>query len=240
MPRPPDASPDSARRLVAIAIALISVGTVLAGGLWVREQAITASDAQIRTQELALSRNNSPSDASAEPSVARVDASSPPRLLLSDAIYRARALQVSGSPSRDSDLAALSHQVDLAIDARPHWGQAWVVKAYVEALQTGSDHRHLSLVALSRSYSDAPFLRDAAGWRVRFAFLHWDELDAFVRGWAIEEAVWLARVDATMRKSVFASARTSQAYKPLVLRWREMRLHDGNYLAPPVARLDPR
>jgi hypothetical protein len=240
MPRPPDAPPDTARRLAGIAIALIGVATVLAGGLWLREQAVTASDAQIRTQELALSRNDAQGDVSAEPSVARVDPSSPPRLLLSDAIYRARALQRSGSPKRDTDLAALSHQVDLAIDARPHWGQAWVVKAYIEALRTGAEHRHLSLVALSRSYSDAPFLRDAAGWRIRYAFLHWDALDAFVRGRAIEEAVWLARVDATMRKSVFASARASQAYQPLVLRWREMRLRDGNYLAPPVARLDPK
>lgn len=235
MPRRPEAPSDRARRFAGIAIALLGICTAIAAALWLQERAVTSSDDQLQAQGLALLRD----EEMTAPSLANVDASSPPRLLLSDALFRARALRRAKGPDRDATLAALSRQADLAIEARPHWGQAWVVKAYIESLQQGPDHRHFALVGLSRSYADSPFLRDAAGWRVMFALNHWDELDAFVRGRAIEEAVWLSRVDGASRKAIFAGARNTNGYQPLVLRWRDMRVSDGDYFAAPVVRHDP-
>ncbi|MGK2911655.1 MAG: hypothetical protein ACSLE1_17905 [Sphingobium sp.] len=174
-------------------------------------------------------------DIVASPSVAAVDASSTPRLLLSDALYRARSLQTAEGVDRDAKLAELSRQADSVIKARPRWGQAWVVKAYIESLTDGAEHRQASLVALSRSYADAPFLRDASTWRVLYGLAHWDELDAFVRQRVIEEATWLVRVDHGMQATIFSAARDTAAYQPLILRWRDLRLTDGNYLAPGVA-----
>lgn len=216
-----------ARRLTVIAVVFLTVATVLSIGLWMREHAVAAADAGLKTQELALAR----SDSVAESSTVAVDAGSQPRLLLSDAIYRARAIQSTGGVGRDNDLAALSRQVDLAIDARPHWAQAWVVKAYIESLRPRSGHLQASLAALSRSYSDAPFLRDASGWRVTYGMAQWESLDSFVRNRVIEEAAWLSRVDPDVRRAIFGHARATRAYEPLVLRWRELRMADGNYLA---------
>lgn len=235
MPRRPEAPSDRARRFACIAIGLLGIATVVAAALWRQERSVAASDTQLQAQTLALFRDE---DASAA-SLAKVGASSPPRLLLSDALYRARALRRATGPDREAALTALSRQTDLAIEARPHWGHAWVVKAYIESLRQGPDHRLLALAALSRSYADSPFLRDAAGWRVTFALGHWDELDAFVRKRAIEEAVWLSRVDAGSRRAIFAAARNTNGYQPLVLRWRDVRLSDGDYFAAPVARRDP-
>ncbi|GLI97812.1 hypothetical protein [Sphingobium sp. BS19] len=216
-----------ARHLTVIAVIFLALSTLLSLGLWMREHAVATADAGLKTQELALARGDSVTERS---SIA-VDAGSQPRLLLSDAIYRARAIQSTGVMGRDNDLASLSRQVDLAIDARPHWAQAWVVKAYIESLRPRSSHLQASLAALSRSYSDAPFLRDASGWRVTYGMAQWESLDGFVRNRVIEEAVWLSRVDPDVRRAIFGAARATRAYEPLVLRWRELRLADGNYLA---------
>lgn len=209
---------------------LLGMGTALSGALWVQERTISHADGRLRTQELAIVRGDLP----ASGNIAVPDAASSPRLILSDAIYRARALKPQAGPGQDMLLASLSRQTDLAISARPHWGQAWVVKAYIESLGNTPETRQSSLTALSRSYADAPFLRDASAWRVMYGLAHWDELDIFVRQRLIEEATWLVRVDHGVQAPVFAAARNTNAYQTLILRWREMRLTDGNYLAPGV------
>lgn len=209
---------------------MLLLGALLTAALWFRERAMATADADLRTQELAIMRG----DVAGSPASASIDASSAPRLLLSDAIYRARALRAEKDAGRDAHLAEISGQIDLAINARPRWGQAWVVKAYIESLMGGADHRQVSLVALSRSYADAPFLRDASAWRVLYGLAHWDELDMFVRQRVIEEATWLVRIDHGMQATIFSAARNTAAYQSLILRWRDLRLTDGNYLAPGV------
>lgn len=150
----------------------------------------------------------------------------PPRARVADALLLARQAQLSQSaPERQALLDRAALEIAIASAARPHWGEAWAIAAFVDGLRFG-DSSAAARHALVRSYADAPYLRYAGGWRVRTGFATWPALDPETRRRLIDEAVWLARTDGATRDGVFGFARDSDGYLRLLLQWRASRAGD--------------
>lgn len=116
-----------------------------------------------------------------------------------------------------------------AARVRPAWGEAWAIAAFSSSLRLG-DAAPLTRREFERSYSDAPYLRHAAAWRIAYAFRNWQGLSKGTRARSIAEAVWLARIDKQLRDRVFLLGRQSEAYIPLLTAWRASRLGDVDYV----------
>lgn len=156
----------------------------------------------------------------------------PPRLLLAAALIHAQqAAAAPLAPQRAALLQQARQEIDAIAASRPYWGEADVVRAYIASLSpTG---RREALAALARSYESSPYLLSAAAWRWRFGIEHWGELSPAIQARLIDEAVWLARLKPDQHPQVMDLARGTDAYKPLLLRWREMRLRDQNLYRRP-------
>jgi hypothetical protein len=149
---------------------------------------------------------------------------SPPRAVLAQANLIARAAAIdTAHPGRGPALAQAQADIDRLLAVRPHWADAWVI-ASVVAAQRGD--QRTAVAALDRSYREAGYLRGSGAWRVATAFANWEGLSEQARARSVDEAVWLARIDKRIRDEIFSLARRSPAYRPLLLRWREMRLRD--------------
>lgn len=153
----------------------------------------------------------------------------PPRAELTHALYLARGvapLDDSKNKQRILDIAQL--EVDDAIASRPHWGEAWVVRAFIAY---GRDNKvsPAMLADLARSYMAGPLQRDAGPWRVRMALANWDAFDPAVQERIVAETVWLLQVSPpASRRVLFDLARNSPfpAYERIFLRWRLFQLHE--------------
>jgi hypothetical protein len=108
---------------------------------------------------------------------------------------------------------------------RPDWGDAAVAEAFVASQRHGiGDARTID--ALSRSYRAAPFLHEAAAWRVHVGALAWDHVPPATRGAIAAEAVWLSRFSPQDHDAVFALMRRSGGYRAFLLEWRKLRATD--------------
>ncbi|CAH0356471.1 MAG: hypothetical protein WA085_10095 [Sphingobium sp.] len=121
-------------------------------------------------------------------------ATASPRLCLVLALSKAKAATMEQDyPSRRAHLALANALVERAINARPAWGEAWVVKTYILFLEYGPNDP-ATLNAYAASLKSAPYLRDSAYWRIRFGAVHWNKLDRTTRERVLNEAQWTANI----------------------------------------------
>lgn len=187
---------------------------VAAGGLAVqREAVVTRSVERIESQAAALRANVRPPRRSL-----RLDMDAPPRALLADALFLARQGGDPSDPHRRAELLAAEAAAGAVIARRQQWGEAWVVRSLVRT-ELGGANDALALAALEKSYALAPFLRDAAEWRIAHAFAGWSRLDPYARRRAINEAVVYAHLNGASRIRAFELARGTAAYVPLSVAW---------------------
>jgi hypothetical protein len=149
----------------------------------------------------------------------------PPRALIADALYRVRAAGIlPDGPERRARLAVARHALTDALDSRPHWGEAWVIMAYLEALsdpRPGPGPGDGEKTALIRSYLDAPFLYPVGLWRTRRALPVWNDFPAFAQRRIVEETVWLIRhTNGPARAELLQRVRASPAYAPVFMALR--------------------
>lgn len=116
----------------------------------------------------------------------------PPRAALSLASMAARSANLARSPDeRMVQLRTARHFVNLAVAARPHWGNACVVDTYVTFSESGLDDPR-TLDAIKRSYDCARFLEQAGDWRMQAGIGAWPRLDNNVRQHLLDESAWMA------------------------------------------------
>lgn len=194
------------------------IGTVLS--LWVMRQESVAADLDTRLdrQSGMMSRGEAETHGLPPP----LPFAAPARAYLSDALYcsRAAAAAAARGVERKKLLARAAADARTATTIRPHWGEAWVVRAFVDMLDAGR-FTPTSRAALSRSYGDAPLLQNAGVWRVKMGLAYWDQFTPLVQQRIVEETVWLLQVTPPeTRDFLFDTARDSPAYRSIFLRWR--------------------
>ena len=212
-----------AHRIAILVFAALLVGIVRSLAV-LHGEAIVASAEQRQLDSAQMAEADGVTDIAG----AGIDLDAPPRALMADALYLAGGPSRSTSPDARRALARASAEIAAATARRPYWGDAWAARAYISAARFGETSA-ITRNAYERSYADGPYLRFAAPWRVRYAFDHWRGLDAGLRGRALDEAVWLVRVDPAVRDNVFALARQSPAYALLMRRWRAIRAGDPDF-----------
>ncbi len=145
----------------------------------------------------------------------------PPRAYLLEALRIATIVSAQpGMPDRGILLAQARRYVQVAEHVRPHWGEMWVVKAFVYSLSS----REFSAIerdALIHSYLDAPYLHNSGRWRAQRSLVEWDALPRFVQDRVAKETVWLYLVSSGPNPlALLQSARASDGYIPV---FRELR-----------------
>ena len=155
----------------------------------------------------------------------------PSRATLTDALMIVLWAQARpDDPRRAALLAEANELATRAARSRPYWGEAWAVVAFARSLQ-GAAAAVDADVALAASYRATPYLRHAAAWRVRYGLGAFERLDASTRARIVDEAVWIARIDPASLDAIVDASRGSDAYFPLLLRWRAMRENDADWQA---------
>lgn len=154
---------------------------------------------------------------------------SSPRGQLALSLFLARQSHSLPPSARAATLSRARRAADMAIGSRYLWGEAWVSLAYIES-QAGQGRVGPMISALKSSYVAAPYLKKAAGWRSQTAIENWRFLDAGTRRHAIEEVVWLALQNPRARNDIFRVASGTDAYQPLLARWRTARTHQWHEL----------
>lgn len=212
----PDRGPDRGNAIcIAGTLALLALGGVAVRDI-AREAQVGAVERVLRAQEQAAARGVS------APPFATSRAITEPRALVTRALILAReASDAKTGPDRDRSITQAQAAIDDALVARPAWGEARAVAAYVGSLGGTSGAAQPSLQSFAASYVDAPFLRGAAGWRIGYGVAHWAQLSTGTRNDVLNESFWLMGIDATNRGAVYAMLRNSDAYVPFMLRLRE-------------------
>ncbi len=143
----------------------------------------------------------------------------PPRLLLTDALYLARLATVApdNRTGRQALLNRAREEIAEAVLARPHWGEAWIARGYVESIRHpgfGETERY----ALIRSYLDAPYVHDAGLWRTARSLPYWHGFPRSTQRLIAWEALWfLCRDDYQTKRRLLDLIRASPAYRPIFL-----------------------
>lgn len=149
-------------------------------------------------------------------------AAAPARVLLADALYLAReAAPRLPDARRRAMIERARYDVRQLLDIRPHWGEAWIVMAYLDSLSSSS-FGSAEANAIAHSYLDAPLIPDAGMWRVERGLANFDAFPVAMQSRIVDETVWLIRnKDGPARTALFQMARESDAYRDVFLRWRE-------------------
>jgi hypothetical protein len=111
--------------------------------------------------------------------------------------------QAAASP-RPLQPRALAHADALLAQVRrvrPEAPGASLLAVRADLVRHGSP-RPATVAAFARSYDQAGFLRDEGMWRLAFAAVYWRVLPEKTRTAAVNEAVWLARIDGRLRTAV--------------------------------------
>lgn len=154
------------------------------------------------------------------------DTATPTRKLTQALALARQAAKVEGPQRKQLAAEALALLAPLQT-ARPWWGEAGAVEAYARTLH--GDPEGEVVVALARSYADTPYLRESGLWRWGAALDHWQALDPETRRRAIDEAVWLTRLDPSLPDRVMAPVRGTPAYRPLLARLLQQRVGDTGF-----------
>lgn len=200
------------RRPPPVLIAAIVVGAAAAGADLHEERQVYAAAEAATDQSLALAQGGQ-----ARRAAAALHAASSPRADVYDAIRLARDAsgQPPGSDRRTALLQLAKSATAAGTAARPGWGEAQVVRAYVEGL--AGDNRQ-AVNALSASYESAPYIRHSAFWRIGFGVTHWQDLGPATQARVVDEGLWLRSVAPERRDEINAFLRNSPAYLTFVLR----------------------
>ena len=191
-------------------------------GVWRAEQTASA-------QSLALARGDHDAAVAEE----RADASgAAPRAQVYHALMLARTASVAQPPRRQSLLNAAARSIAIAERARPDWGEALVIDAYIGTLAEGDALSARTIAVLSASYRAAPYLHDAGAWRARAGLALWSRLPADAQGHVIDEAVWTARLSSAAGSTLFDAARASPGYARFATAWLANRRSDRDIAAP--------
>lgn len=210
-----------ARNPSEILLALASAAVAVSGYSIAREWGIDTSRSAIERQSLQMAQED---DRWRSTPIDAPDSAAPARTLIADALATARV--ASALPVGDRRAALLTRarlEIETARQRRPHWGDAWVLSAFIYSLQTQgmSEEERLALI---RSYLDAPLLRDGGLWRTTRVLNHWNAFPRSVQDDAITETAWLLRVvRSDQRAALFEAVRQSPAYVPIFRRWSAMR-----------------
>lgn len=155
-----------------------------------------------------------------------LDLSLPARALLPAAMLRARiAVSARQGPAQRAQLDQALVAIDAALVRRPRWGEAHVARAFILSHLDGPGSPR-ALAAFSRGYLDAPYLRQAARWRLGFGLSQWSALTPAVQQRWVNEAIWHVRLEPDDLSPLFAAVRGTGAYLPLMLGWRDVRSRD--------------
>jgi len=207
---------------MAIALALAAVGSLLLSVVTiVREREVLVTSQLLSRGIATLDRGGY-----ARTAEARVEPDSQARVLLAHALLQSRA--ASAQPIGQIRTGMLNDARKAATAAggiRPGWGETDLVLAYVASLENINS---AVILHLSRSYRNAPFLIDAASWRVREGLVSWDQLDQATKTRVVKEAVMIARLKSDLREPIFDLARASDAYVSLSVEWHRLRLRDAD------------
>lgn len=184
--------------------------------LWSLRQERIVADYQLRLDEQLF-----PDGTMHRPDFQPVPALAPPRALLAEGLYRARvAGTMPDTLQRRTEIAQARVAIAQAVDSRPHWGEAWVVSAYIESLalpRLGAPEKN----ALIRSYLDAPFLYPGGLWRTQRGISNWGAFSGFTQNRIADEMVWLIRQSGGQTRSdLLEFVRNSPAYRAVFLRLR--------------------
>ncbi|HEX7857271.1 MAG TPA: hypothetical protein VF503_26615 [Sphingobium sp.] len=197
---------------VIIALAVVA----MTASLWSLRQETLVTQYQYRVDNQIL-----PDGTMQPPAFPPLPAAAPPRTLVAEALYRARVAAVTPDASRRrAQLTVARAAITQAIDSRPHWGEAWVVKAYIESIASPRlDEAEKN--ALARSYLDAPFMHVTGLWRAQRAISNWDAFSPFAQNRIANEMVWLIRfTGGQTRAGLLETVRNSPAYFTVFMRLR--------------------
>lgn len=203
-----------------LAVVFVLAGAIAA--LWsLRQEAVVArSEAVLAGQAQAVLRGQ-PSSGAVPP----VDATLTARALVHVAQTLLLELPHADASRRRAILRTADEAITLALRRRPHWGEAELVRASIEA-QRGPAGIAAMRDALIASYDDAPYLRGGSDWRIPRTLALWDTLPPRTRDRVVNEAAWVLRLRADRRDIIFDMMRASPAYVPFMLRWRQVRRLD--------------
>jgi len=201
---------------------VLIAGVAAWAGLSAASLAVLGAELHVTRAQRALESGGPP------PSLVNDPGSPAARVGLLHALRLAQAAEpMSAGPRRQQLLDRAIQGVGQASHKRPAWGEAELVTAYAHALRDGLDDPR-TWQALSASYRNAPFLRQAAAWRVAAALACWSRLSKQTQRAVVEEAVWISRIAPDTHPATLALMRGSDAYMAFVLRWRELRATDLN------------
>lgn len=138
---------------------------------------------------------------------------SPPRAYLLEAVRIGTIVAAHPDmPNRSALLARARLYIQLIEPIRPHWGEMWVVKAFLYSLSS-PDFTATEQDALIRSYLDAPYLHTTGRWRVQRALAQWSSLPPFAQDRVAKETVWLYLTSSGQNPvALLQAARASDGY----------------------------
>ncbi|MFT3966545.1 MAG: hypothetical protein QM690_11765 [Sphingobium sp.] len=141
------------------------------------------------------------------------EAGNVPRGALNLSLVRTRAGWATPDPALKAALLSAA-RTDLrhALAARPRWGAAHVAETYLDFVQWGAGDRRTH-AAFAKSYRDAPFINDAAPWRLTYGADQWQALSPVMQRHVLDEAIWFARTEKSYR-AVNEIFRQSDALEP--------------------------
>lgn len=221
---PARAAVNLARTMSACAAALVALALVD-----LRQQyQVWQAGQMLERQSSAIARG----EPAAAPPLPRIAPGAlPPRAEVIDALILARAAAADRSPQgRVLLIGQARSMIDWAMAARPDWGDAQLVSAYIGLVRGSGQPDTAILRDFAASYRNAGFLRDAAQWRSTTGFILWPQLDERSRAQVVDEAVLLARLAPEQRQPIFAAARASPAYLDFGRVWMEMRRGDADMM----------
>ena len=125
---------------------------------------------------------------------------SPPEALALAALWTDQAA-TAPPPLRRRALAQADALLAHVHTIRPGAPGASLLKVHTDLVRFGTP-RAATLAAFARSYQQAGFLRDEGLWRIAFAAIYWESLSDGTRKAAVNEALWLARLDGRLRLAV--------------------------------------
>lgn len=195
----------------AAAVSLVAA----AWSAW-RESTVAQAEAVVARQSVLMARHD---DRWRLLPMASPPPDAPPRLLMAHALWAARAAAAMPDGRRGGLVAIARRDLAAVRPARPHWGDAWLLTAFVASLDDAAPAEDERL-AIAHSYADAPLLAAGGTWRAIRVMGRWRSYPRWVQAAAVTETVWLLDgAPEEERQQLFAAARMSPAYAAVFGRW---------------------
>lgn len=133
-----------------------------------------------------------------------------PRGALLRALATGRAATATSDiVSREGWIRSARADLDVADAARPRWGDAMVVRTYIDLLEYGPFGAP-TMAHFAQSYRHIPYLDQSALWRLTYARLRWDALDRETQDNVVREAIWYSNRSGKGSRAVDAALGDSE------------------------------